>query len=38
LNVAVQFADAIRFAAPSRAVERKWTRHAVALEALEAVS
>jgi hypothetical protein len=33
LNVAVHFDEAILIAAPSRAVERKWTRHVVALEA-----
>ena len=33
LNVGIHFAEAIQFAAPTRAVERKWTRHVVALEA-----
>ena len=33
LNVGLDFAEAILIAAPTRAVERKWTRHAVALEA-----
>ena len=33
LNVGVHFAEAILIAAPTRAAERKWTRHVVALEA-----
>ena len=33
LNVGLHFAEAILIAAPTRAVERKWTRHAVVLEA-----
>ena len=33
LNVGVHFAEAILVAAPTRAPERKWTRHVVALEA-----
>lgn len=33
LNVGLHFEEAILIAAPSRAVERKWTRHAVVLEA-----
>jgi hypothetical protein len=32
LNVGLHFAEAIRIAAPTRAVERKWTRHGVVLE------
>ena len=32
LNVGVHLAEAILIAAPSRAPERKWTRHAVVLE------
>ena len=32
-NVGLHFAEAILIAAPTRAVERKWTRHAVVMEA-----
>jgi hypothetical protein len=33
LIVGIRFAEAILIAAPTRAPERKWTRHVVALEA-----
>jgi hypothetical protein len=32
LPVGLHFAEALQFAAPTRATERKWTRHAVVLE------
>jgi hypothetical protein len=34
LKVGIHVAEAILIAAPTRAAERKWTRHAVVLEAM----
>ncbi len=33
LNIGLHFAEALQFAGPTRASERKWTRHAMVLEA-----